>query len=350
MSSKWLSLLRSALWGSLGSPNAERHVGADPDGSSGNKSRIELDAEFLASHAEQLARDLNEALRRANEAVVPAKRRSQLLIARERLGKLKGLSEWNPSLKLENLSAVEQSIVDVEKETDELDPPREPGDFLKRPLVEQCRTLGIPLERLELERAGKEWRYKDRLHSRPELAALAYYQAQGFRGTSCEGTTLLMLMKCACLDYLARVNTFGSRADACTRYFEAQCQIHSDRAGDIIGEVGSANESTIRHNLREILAQPSYSTLYAPLSEEAMVAIWKALTPGGLSKLTERLLEDPGRRAGWPDLTLARGSELLFIEVKTTDRLHASQRALIQDVLIPFGADVRVIQLCGRRP
>jgi hypothetical protein len=50
-------------------------------------------------------------------------------------------------------------------------------------------------------------------------------------------------------------------------------------------------------------------------------------------------------RAGWPDLTIARENELRFVEVKTTDKLHSSQKNTITEVLKPWGASVSVLQI-----
>jgi hypothetical protein len=182
--------------------------------------------------------------------------------------------------------------------------------------------------------------------AKPEPAAFAYFKSLGFDGTYCEGTGPLMLMKCACLDYLFEVNTFKSREDACMRYFEAQCKIHEDKSTRIVEEITSATEATIRQNFREVSQVPRYSTLYPAISEDGLIAIWYALTPAGLARLAQAFTVAPyDRRAGWPDLTIANGAEVRFVEIKTTDRFHASQKQTIEEMLLPCGASVSAMQI-----
>jgi hypothetical protein len=204
------------------------------------------------------------------------------------------------------------------------------------------------LERLDLDRTAKGWIVDQTVFKKPEEAALAAFRREGFVGTSCEGTAPLMLMKCGALDYLAKFNPFNDRNDACLRFFEAQCIILADRAKEIIAAIRSATPAEVEARLREITALPKYKILYPEMDEGALLELWNALTPIGVSRLAERILADPTLRAGWPDLALVRGGEVRFVEVKTTDKLHNSQRTLIRAVLQPFGATVSVVQLRHR--
>ena len=152
-------------------------------------------------------------------------------------------------------------------------------------------------------------------------------------------------MKAACLDHLASINTFGSRADACMRFFEAQCIIHRDHAPEIVSDIEQASEAVVRTNLAEIAAQPDYLTIYPMMDADALIAVWHAITPSELATFARRIFDDPSFRAGWPDLTVAREGKVRFVEIKTTDKLHASQRDVILGILQPSGADVRVMQI-----
>lgn len=212
-------------------------------------------------------------------------------------------------------------------------------------LQRQCEQLGLALEVVKLERSAIGWIVNGVAHKRPEDAALAHLAAQGWVGVACEGAAVLMLMKAACLDHLARVNTFGSRADACTRYFEAQAMIHKDRAAGIIADIERADERTIRANLLEITSQPTLAVHYPPMKLEALVVVWRAITPALLARFAGHIFEDFGYRAGWPDLTVSLDGALVFVEVKTTDRLHRSQFDVIRGILQPSGAAVRVLQI-----
>jgi hypothetical protein len=225
-----------------------------------------------------------------------------------------------------------------------LDPARD--SFLALSLVDQCRILQIPLERISLNRVGSEWSLGGVNYRKPEAASLAFFEQQGHIGTCCEGAAPLMIMKCASLDYLSDVNTFGSRDDACMRLFEAQCFIHAENANRIVDAIAGSTERTVRANFREIVSQPHYLSVYPVMDEDALAAIWRAATPVGLANLARALLSDPYKyRAGWPDLTLARADELRFVEIKTKDRLHSSQRTVIGAILKPWGASVSVMQV-----
>ena len=65
---------------------------------------------------------------------------------------------------------------------------------------------------------------------------------------------------------------------------------------------------------------------YPELTEAAIGSIFTALGGKALREITRTIAEDPYQyRAGWPDLTLAKGENMLWVEVKTTDKLHMSQ-------------------------
>jgi hypothetical protein len=55
-------------------------------------------------------------------------------------------------------------------------------------------------------------------------------------------------------------------------------------------------------------------------------------------------------RAGWPDITAIRDGEVLFREVKTTDKLHRSQLETIGCVLLPEELNVDVLQIVPAGP
>jgi hypothetical protein len=50
-------------------------------------------------------------------------------------------------------------------------------------------------------------------------------------------------------------------------------------------------------------------------------------------------------RSGWPDLTVIEDGEVSFIEIKTTDLLHASQLRFAEEIAKPLGFSCSIIQL-----
>ena len=223
--------------------------------------------------------------------------------------------------------------------------------FLAIPLRGQCESLGIPFEQLPMQRLQDGWISEGRIFRKPEPAAYAHFEGHGFSGTFCESAAPLMLMKCASLNFLATVNTFNDRTDACLRYFEAQCAIHQAKSDLIIEAIRSSTAESIRRHFAEIQSKPLYPTLYPEMSIGGLLSIWNTLGGGGWARVAEFFIKDPYTfRAGWPDLSISDGSRLRLIEIKTTDKLHSNQKATISNLLLPLGLSVSVTQLVQPSP
>lgn len=146
--------------------------------------------------------------------------------------------------------------------------------------------------------------------------------------------------------FLIEVNTFGDPTDACRRYFEAQCEIHKDKVDKILSHIGCANDATMERNLKKLIAAIGRDLYYPGINLSSMMTLWRGLGASTLAKFAEVFVEDPyGFRAGWPDLTLAKGTDVRIIEVKTTDKIHSSQRDTIRELLLPAGAKVSVLRV-----
>lgn len=204
------------------------------------------------------------------------------------------------------------------------------------PLEEQCSLLNIPHEKVSgLNFSGS-----------PELAAWRYFGSLGYVGGYCEGGVVLLLIRSAALDALAELNTFGSRQDACTRFTEAQLEIHKAHAEQILGVIRATNTSQVACGFEEIYASPMISEWYPGLTTHAMVSVFNALGPERLASIASAIMEAPYTyRAGWPDLTMANGTEMLWAEVKTTDKLHHSQINTLRRMKTVVPGQVRVVQL-----
>lgn len=310
--------------------------------------RRKLEVDSAVDRAQWFVDIINSNMKQANEAKVIRHRRSSLSSAKQRLSDLKQLIAENDFLSFENLDQIERQLAEIELETDQMEEGEQGSslkEFLKLPLSLQCEALSLPLEVAVLERTDKQWVVSGKNYKRPEDAALAHFQSLGWQGVACEGKAVLLLMKAACLDTLTRVNEFGSRTDASISSFEGQAFIHKDHEIKILSDIGSAGVDLIRKNLQDIFSQPNYSMLYPDLDLEVMLDLWRAITPTDLKLFAKHIFEEHGYRAGWPDLTLVRQGQLRFVEVKTTDKLHASQRQLVLDILQPNSFDVHVIRL-----
>ena len=82
-----------------------------------------------------------------------------------------------------------------------------------------------------------------------------------------------------------------------------------------------------------------------------MSSLFAAIRAERLAQITAAIMENPySYRAGWPDLTMVNGSDMLWVEIKTTDRLHMSQIMTIFRMKSLLPGNLRVVQLTKTRP
>lgn len=183
-------------------------------------------------------------------------------------------------------------------------------------LPAQCEQLEIPI------RAINGLKYE----GDPERAVWLRLKEEGYEGSYCEGGAVLIIIRAAALDVLARLNAFGSREDACSRFTEAQLTIHETRIPEITAAIEEASLDSVLRNFHEIYRSQMVQEAYPELTDSGIGALFNAIGPKRLKKIAEAIAENPYQyRAGWPDLTMAKGDEMLWAEVKTTDKLHMSQ-------------------------
>lgn len=182
-------------------------------------------------------------------------------------------------------------------------------------LEKQCESLSLLFKDISLEYDG-----------RPEPALLKHFESFGYVGSFSEGCALLTALKALMLDKLAELNIFNDRDDACLRYLEAQFIIHRDSVNDIIGSIQNTSRDKYLSNLHEILDRSFGQVECSIKLFKCCEALFDAIETEVFMAVATKFSEDPySYRSGWPDLTLVKGQEVRFIEVKTTDKLHKSQ-------------------------
>lgn len=181
----------------------------------------------------------------------------------------------------------------------------------------QARELKVPIRNVE----GLVFK------GHPENTAYEYFAGEGFTGSYCEGGAILLLIRAAALDYLHRLNPFNSRRDARTRFSEAQLTIHSEHLEQICSVIADTSIAQVEENFAEIYTDGDTKHYYPGLDNVKIRKIARALTMPKLSRTAQAIGEDPYTlRSGWPDLTLVNSDgDLVWAEVKTTDKLHRSQ-------------------------
>lgn len=214
------------------------------------------------------------------------------------------------------------------------------AEIAQLPLAEQCLQLEITLEKLEGLPYGKK----------PEIDALNHFSAQGYVGAYCEGGPVLLLIRAAALDVLAQFNIFG-RSDACTRFTEAQLTIYKESSELILNAIRNTDVAEVVRNFKEIYMFPQIPKYFPGLTADIMSSLFTAIGAERLTQITAAIMENPYLyRAGWPDLTMVKGSDMLWAEIKTTDRLHVSQIMTIFRMKPLLPGNMRVVQLTKTRP
>ena len=197
----------------------------------------------------------------------------------------------------------------------------------KMPLWKQCAELSLEYQEINFTYEGK-----------PEPALLKHYKSLGYVGSCSEGIAILTALKALMLDELQKSS--GGRVRACTGYLEGQLFVLKDRVDEIISSISKVTKKNFLINFSDIICQSSAQMDNCPeLSIDFADAIFDAIETSLFIKLAARITQEPYTlRNGWPDLTLVRGDEVKFIEVKTTDKLHESQLVTIPVIreLLPF--------------
>jgi len=196
----------------------------------------------------------------------------------------------------------------------------------KMPLLKQCIELSLEYQSISLTYDGK-----------PEPVLLKYYESLGYLGSYSEGIAIFTVLKALMLDELQK---YSSREQACTGYLDGQLFVLKDKIDEIIFSISKVNKKTFLLNFSDIICQPSTQMDKCPeLSIDFANAIFDAIETNLFIKLATRIAQDPYTlRNGWPDLTLVKGDQVRFIEVKTTDKLHCSQLVTIPIMrkILPF--------------
>lgn len=215
----------------------------------------------------------------------------------------------------------------------------------------QARKLDIEHEVVTLEAGDlKEWRCSavDQWDC-VEIAALRHYERDGWTGVAAEGGLVLTLLKAASFDPLPQRN-----ADTFVEALYAQNVVYTEDLVDsarLIENAGSASLARIERNWRIISATAGDTPAFYPrVRWHHVKGLFEVLGASRLADIARVFATAPyDLRAGWPDLTLWRGADVRFVEVKSpSDQLHASQSRLINGLLVPLGFRTGVAEVRRR--
>lgn len=202
-------------------------------------------------------------------------------------------------------------------------------------LNEQCEELCFELVKK-----------KAILKTTPEQEALSYCRGKGYEGAFCEGGAILLLLKSMCLNKLIELNELG-RNDTYTRFFEALIKISEDKTDLILDEIKNIKESSIIKNFKRIYNHSFVREWYPGLDANIIQGIYNSLGRQKIINIFNVFKHRPYEyRKGWPDLTVYnKNNEILFVEVKTTDKLRESQILTMYDMQRATGEKFIVLRI-----
>lgn len=212
----------------------------------------------------------------------------------------------------------------------------------------QAHRLGIEHEVVKLESGGKKsWRFQaSNDWSSVEEAALAHYENAGWAGAASEGGLILTLIKAASFTKLDSRN-----ADTFIEALYAQnVAFDEDRfdTNQLIETLARATHDQLKRNWKIISATAGVSPAYYPTVRlNHVLELFDHLGPERLAQIAQLFAKAPyDLRAGWPDLTLWKGGDIRFVEVKAPgDSMHASQSRLISTILLPLEFKVSLAEV-----
>lgn len=203
-------------------------------------------------------------------------------------------------------------------------------------LSQQCQKLSLELIEINLNFQGT-----------PELAALQYFQKEGYVGSILEGNFILTILKALMLDKLEEYNLFHDRKDARIRALSAQFVINKEYLNEIISSIRMVQREKFVSNIREITDEPLVQEFLPGISADIAIALFDATDLSIFEKIAIKLAEDPYEYSkGWPDLTIIKDKEVYLVEIKTTDKLHSSQIKMIPILreVLPFEISIYQIK------
>lgn len=217
----------------------------------------------------------------------------------------------------------------------------------KASLAQQCEGIGWSLIDLPAQKHDKRsWSIDGGKAGLPEEVVGRMYASSGAHVSFCEGGSVLLLMKAAALETLAKRNTFSDRSDAIARYLEAQLTILTEHTTEIVETVRSITPDALARNVNELAENSTLRSFFPRVDPEFMLELYKQM---GSDKLADLLLAFSvapyDYRAGWPDLILLSNGSMKFIEVKTSDKLLDTQLRFANGIGKPMGFDCGVVRL-----
>jgi hypothetical protein len=213
------------------------------------------------------------------------------------------------------------------------------------------------------KRSRIQWSlYEDGPFDRVEAAALQYFTSKGFSGVHDEGQFINQTIRAAMLCDLKSdkefMNFSGGFTDPRNLFAQGLLLAAKDGVDGRVQFIALSHRELVQ-KIRGASKEEIFDFIHAdakkrrfhaspPWNEGEMRRYSEFLNVVGcefLANIAERQ-NATGSYAGFPDLTLWRGSDLKFIEVKAPgDRLTPNQMGSFFDVLLPLGIDLCIANI-----
>lgn len=225
----------------------------------------------------------------------------------------------------------------------------------KSPLQHVAAKLEISYMDVSLRRGAEinSWiSPKDGRAVRVEEAVLDSFKLNGWRGYSGEGGLILNLIKAMSFERVAPRN----RSTYVEALYAQNVAFEEDRFSPkvLLDRVAIADVCTVGKNFDLMASREKIAIQYEGNSSASSTSMldffpglerWmfvELLCVAGnelMHSIASKFIEAPYEyRRGWPDLTIWKGKELKFVEVKSPgDKVRDSQKRIISDFAKPFG-------------
>lgn len=221
----------------------------------------------------------------------------------------------------------------------------------KATLAQQCEGIGWSITNIVAHKNDKRsWSIGGGPYGLPEEVVSLKYAEEGARVSYCEGASVLLLLKAAALEALAKLNTFNDREDAIVRYLEAQMTILKGHTDEIVDTVLAITPNRLECNVRELVGNIQIRRFFPRVRADFMLDLYNQMNNEMLASILKAFSVAPyDYRAGWPDLIVLNDESINFVEVKTSDRLLDTQLRFANGIGNPMRFDCGVVRLIASR-
>lgn len=226
-----------------------------------------------------------------------------------------------------------------------------------------AKDLGINLIHLPLTMGNSKKEWESPISGNfvlVETAVLDHYRNDGWRGYSGEGGLILNLIKAMSFPKI----DISNRSTFIEALYAQNVSFQRDRfeVAWLLQNVKDATPRQIKNNFEIMASRKAHTINYGSFTSTCngsmldhfpnlelymFLELFDALGRDKLFDVASIFSSNPySYRNGWPDITIWKNGEVKFFEVKAPgDKLHNSQKAIINTFLKPLGLDFALVDV-----